>query len=128
MSRLKKTVAHVLVCNHKHCIRRGARESMKELRGCLKEHGLRRSVMVTTVECLDQCSNGPVMCVYPDGAWYGEVDEECARRIVNEHLLRGRTVDRHLLHDMAEAQTEYPIRKDGDEAEADEEQAQRDAA
>ncbi len=132
MPRLKNTVAHILVCNHKHCLKRGARESTKELRATLKEHGLRRAVLVTTVECLDQCSDGPVMCVYPDGVWYGEVDGECARRIVEEHLLRGHTIDRHLMHDIAQARANCPLLKEMDEeaaaSGADEESETRQAA
>lgn len=112
MPRLKNTFAHILVCDHKHCLKRGARESMKELRTSLRENDLRRAVLVTTVECLDQCDNGPVMCVYPDGVWYGEVDGECARGIVEEHLLRGRTVDRHVLYDMLDARAGRPSLKE----------------
>jgi (2Fe-2S) ferredoxin len=112
MSRLKRAIAHILVCDHKHCLKRGARESMKELRTTLREHELRRSVLVTTVECLDQCNDGPVVCVYPDGIWYREVDGECARRIVEEHLLHGRTIDRHVMHDMAQARAKCPLLAD----------------
>lgn len=125
MPRLKNTLAHILVCSHKHCLKRGARESMKELRTALREHELRRSVLMTTVECLDQCSDGPIMCVYPDGVWYREVDGECARRIIEEHLIGGRTVDRHVMHDMAEARASNSLLKEtnnpGEEDERDDE-------
>jgi len=103
MSRLNKSVAHILVCDHKHCIKRGARECIKQLRTSLREHGLRRSVVVTTVECLDECDDGPVVCVYPDGIWYRDVDENCARDIIEQHLIRNRLVSRHVMYDMAEA-------------------------
>jgi len=54
--------------------------------------------MVTKVKCLDQCGQGPIMAIYPDGVWYGGVDEECARGIVAEHLGKGRTVEANVLH------------------------------
>ena len=57
-------------------------------------------VMITKVKCLDQCGRGPVMVVYPDGIWYGRVDEETAREIVREHLEEGRVVEKRVLHDM----------------------------
>ena len=63
-------------------------------------------VMVTKVKCLDQCGRGPVMVVYPDGVWYGRVDETAARRIVAEHLTEGRAVEEKVLHDMRGAETE----------------------
>lgn len=116
MSRLKKTVAHILVCNHKHCLKRGARDSIKELRNALREHDLRRYVMVSTIECLDQCSHAPVMCVYPDGVWYKEVDPATARAVVEEHLVRNRIIIRHFLHDIKEAGDNHPLSNDFDSA------------
>lgn len=118
MSRLKKTVAHILVCNHKHCLKRGARDSIKELRTSLREHELRRSVMVSTVGCLDQCSDGPVMCVYPEGIWYREVDKATARAIVEKHIVCGQVIDRHLLHDITEARAKHTVSSNFDDNDA----------
>jgi len=118
MSRLKKTVAHILVCNHKHCLKNGARDSIKELRGTLREHELRRFVMVSTVECLDQCSHAPVMCVYPDGVWYKEVDSTTARAIVEEHIVRGQIINRHLLHDIKDARENHPLSNNSNSTDA----------
>ena len=67
------------------------------MKRALKTHGLREQVMVTKVKCLDQCGRGPIMVVYPDGVWYGGVDEECAREIVTEHLEKGRIVEKRVL-------------------------------
>ena len=47
-------------------------------------------MLITKVDCLDQCDDGPVMVVYPEGVWYGEVDGPCAREIVEEHAGEGR--------------------------------------
>jgi (2Fe-2S) ferredoxin len=33
-------------------------------------------VMVSSTGCLNLCEKGPVMVVYPEGFWYGEVNEE----------------------------------------------------
>ena len=91
MSRLKKLSAHVIVCAHKHCRGRGGAEATKALKRAVKEHDdLRGRVLVTKVKCLDQCGRGPVAVVYPDGVWYGSVDERGAREIVAEHLVAGR--------------------------------------
>ena len=32
--------------------------------------------LVTSTGCVKMCEKGPVMIVYPQGWWYGEVDEE----------------------------------------------------
>jgi sirohydrochlorin cobaltochelatase len=100
VSKLKKISAHVLVCKHKTCLRQGAKASAKALKRALKEQDLRGQVMITKVNCLDQCGRGPVMVVYPDGVWYGGVDEETAREIVTEHLEEGRVVEKRVLHEM----------------------------
>lgn len=60
--------------------------------------------MITKVKCLDQCGRGPVMVVYPDGVWYGGVDEETAREIVKEHLEAGHAVGKRVLHDMRDGE------------------------
>jgi (2Fe-2S) ferredoxin len=100
MSGLKKLRAHVLVCEHKTCLKRGGRESTKVLKRALKENDMHREVLVTKVDCLDQCEQGPVMAVYPDGVWYGEVDAACAREIVELHLKHKHVVRRKILRDM----------------------------
>ena len=106
MSKLKKIGAHVLVCKHKTCLRQGGKASARALKRALKEQDLSGRVMVTKVNCLDQCGRGPVMVVYPDGVWYGGVDEEAARRIVAEHLAEGRAVEAKVLRDMRGAGAE----------------------
>ncbi len=81
MSGLKKIKTHVLVCEHKDCERRGGREAYKALKEELRGRGVRQRVLITKVDCLDQCDDGPVMVVYPEGVWYGRVDAPCARDI-----------------------------------------------
>lgn len=103
MSKLKKIGAHVLVCKHKTCLRQGGKASARALKRALKEHDLAGRVMVTKVKCLDQCGRGPVMVVYPDGVWYGGVDEEAARSIAAEHLAGGRAAEAKVLRDMRDA-------------------------
>ncbi len=113
MARLDKLQTHILVCNHKKCLKAGAREVKRELLDTLKEHGLRRQVMVTNVDCLDQCSRAPMVCVYPDGIWYKEVDEAAARAIIEQRYGRGDSLKRHILRDAAEGSDD--TQKDEDE-------------
>jgi len=98
LAKLKKVTHHVLVCAHKHCIKQGGRETGRELKRALKELGPDRRVMITAVDCLDQCDDGPVVVVYPEGVWYGDVDEEAAREIAEQHVRHGRIVERKVLH------------------------------
>ncbi|HEX8495259.1 MAG TPA: (2Fe-2S) ferredoxin domain-containing protein [Pyrinomonadaceae bacterium] len=103
MSRLKKINAHVLVCTHKTCRKQGGKAALKALKRAIKAEDLRGSVLVTKVKCLDQCGRGPVMVVYPDGVWYGGVDDKSACSIVSEHLAAGHiSADVKILRDMCD--------------------------
>jgi (2Fe-2S) ferredoxin len=33
-------------------------------------------VMISSTGCLNRCEHGPIMIVYPEGHWYGPVNEE----------------------------------------------------
>ena len=88
----------MLVCAHKHCIKQGGRETGRELKRALKELGPARRAMITAVDCLDQCGDGPIVVIYPEGVWYGDVDEDAAREIAAEHVGGGRIVERKVLH------------------------------
>lgn len=100
MSKLKKINQHILVCEHKTCLKQGGRETAKELKHALKDAGLTKEVMLTKVDCLDQCGNGPVVVIYPDGVWYGDVDEREARRIIEKHIASGELIEDKILHRM----------------------------
>lgn len=54
----------------------------------------RGNVRINTAGCLDRCSEGPVLVVYPDAVWYSYVDEQDIDEIIDEHLINGRVVER----------------------------------
>ncbi len=39
--------------------------------------------MVSSTSCLKACDHGPVLIVYPEGTWYGKVDEEIVDEILD---------------------------------------------
>ena len=51
-------------------------------------------VRVNSAGCLDRCSQGPVVVVYPEGVWYSYVDQDDLDEIIDEHLQHGRVVER----------------------------------
>jgi (2Fe-2S) ferredoxin len=84
---------HVFVCTSgKTCPRDGSEAVHAELKALVKKAGLKGTVRVNHAGCMNQCGHGPMVVVYPDDVWYARVDVSGARRIVEEHLVRGRPV------------------------------------
>ena len=54
-------------------------------------------VRINTAGCLDRCSEGPVLVVYPDDVWYSYVDQQDIDEIIDEHLINGRVVERLII-------------------------------
>jgi len=40
-------------------------------------------VMVSSTGCMKLCDHGPVVVVYPEGSWYGKVNEAAADAILD---------------------------------------------
>jgi (2Fe-2S) ferredoxin len=93
---------HVFVCHNTRpegaprpsCTRDGKSDLHAELQRLVKEAGLTGRVRINKSGCLDQCEHGPMMVVYPEAVWYGNVHVEDAAEIVREHLLGGHPVER----------------------------------
>jgi (2Fe-2S) ferredoxin len=51
-------------------------------------------VRINSAGCLDRCSEGPVIVIYPQETWYTYVDREDIDEIVEQHLQHGRVVER----------------------------------
>jgi (2Fe-2S) ferredoxin len=59
----------------------------------IDERDLSGDVMVTNTGCFGICEKGPVVVVYPEGVWYGNVTEEDVETIVEQHLEGGSIVE-----------------------------------
>ena len=90
--------AHVLVCGGTGCTSSGSEQIIKEMEAQLKANGLENEVKVVKTGCFGLCALGPIMIVYPEGAFYSRSTTEDVKEIVEEHLLKGRIVKR-LLYD-----------------------------
>ena len=88
----------VLVCGGTGCTSSGSQKIIKEFETQLAANGLEKEVKVIQTGCFGLCALGPIVIVYPEGAFYSTVQPEDVAEIVTEHLLKGRIVTR-LLYD-----------------------------
>lgn len=96
---------HVFVCNGKSCSQVGSAEVKAEFERILQEKGLRQGkeskgrnpmgeVVLTDCSSVGFCSIGVAVLVYPEGVWYGQVQPEDVGEIIEEHLEKGKIVER----------------------------------
>ena len=84
--------SHVMVCGGTGCSSSNSGEIIKEFEKQLVEKGLDKEVKVVRTGCFGLCQAGPVVIVYPEGAFYSHMTVENVSRIVDEHLIKGRIV------------------------------------
>ena len=84
--------SHVMVCGGTGCSSSNSGEIIKEFEKQLAEKGLDKEVKVVRTGCFGLCQAGPVVIVYPEGAFYSHMTVENVSRIVDEHLIKGRIV------------------------------------
>ncbi|MBU5450342.1 NADH-quinone oxidoreductase subunit NuoF [Acetivibrio sp. MSJd-27] len=88
--------AHVLVCGGTGCTSSGSAKIQEEFTKEIQKKGLENEVKVVQTGCFGLCALGPIVIVYPEGAFYSMVKPEDVAEIVEEHLLKGRIVQRLL--------------------------------
>ena len=88
--------AHVLVCAGAGCISSGCKEVERNLLAELESHHLSEEVKVVETGCIGSCDLGPAIVIYPEGVFYQKVKPEDVQLIVEEHLLKGRPVQKLL--------------------------------
>jgi len=62
----------------------------------LAKKGLEKEILVVQTGCHGMCELGPIVVVYPEGTFYTRVQPEDAKTIVEEHLYKGRVVEKLL--------------------------------
>ena len=94
---------HVLICGGTGCTSGGSMTIADKLQDELVRLGLDQEVQIIRTGCFGLCARGPIMIVYPEGTYYSRVQVSDVTEIAEEHLLKGRVVER-LVHKDEEGQ------------------------
>ena len=94
--------SHVLICGGTGCTSSGSQALFTKLEGELQAKGLENEIKIVQTGCFGLCALGPIMIVYPEGTFYSRVTPEDIPEIVEEHLLKGRIVERLVYNDKNE--------------------------
>ena len=86
--------SHVLICGGTGCTSSGSAALHDRLADELKAKGLDEEIKIVMTGCFGLCALGPIMIVYPEGTFYSRVTVDDIPEIVEEHLLKGRIVER----------------------------------
>ena len=91
--------SHVLICAGTGCTSSGSAQVAQALEQALEEKGLEKEIKVVKTGCFGLCALGPIMIVYPEGTFYSRVTPEFIPEIVEEHLIKGRPVEKYIYND-----------------------------
>ncbi len=87
---------HVLVCGGTGCHSANSDDIFNAFENEIEAAGLKEEIQVVKTGCFGLCALGPIVVIYPEGAFYSQVKPEDVKEIVDEHLLKGRLVTRLL--------------------------------
>jgi (2Fe-2S) ferredoxin len=86
---MSKPSHHIFVCGSYRqtgaagvCHKKEASQILQHLTMEAQDRGL-DDVMISSTGCMNLCDSGPVLVVYPEGAWYKKVTMETAEAILD---------------------------------------------
>ena len=92
----KKYRAHLLICAGTSCVSSGSLDVRDALVREIEKNNLQDEVFIATTGCNGFCAAGPLMIAYPDEIFYQKLAVEDVPFFVEEYLLKGRVVKKHL--------------------------------
>jgi len=85
---------YLMLCGGTGCVSSGSYEIKDALENELEKHKLSNEVAVVMTGCNGFCAQGPVMVVQPDGIFYQFLKVKDIPLLVEEHMLKGRPVEK----------------------------------
>ncbi len=87
---------HVLLCAGAGCVSSGEETVRRAFAEQVAGLGLDGEVKLVETGCMGICDLGPIAVVYPDGVFYQRLTPDDVGEIAQQHLLKGRVVERLL--------------------------------
>ncbi len=84
--------SQVLCCTGTGCTSSGVLPIIDAFEQQIEKAGLAEEIKVVRTGCFGLCESGPIVIIYPEGAFYSRIELKDVERIVNEHLVKGRIV------------------------------------
>ena len=88
----------VLVCGGTGCTSSHSLKVIEQLEASFKELGI-DDVLIVKTGCFGLCALGPIMIVYPEGAFYPHMTPEHAKTVAEKHLAKGGDIVKELLYE-----------------------------
>lgn len=91
---------HIFICTNRRdpgkecCASKNSEEVVTLMKEAIKKLGLNKKIRINKAGCLDQCSKGISMVVYPEGVWYAHVTIADVPEIIESHLIGNKPVER----------------------------------
>ena len=87
----------VLVCGGTGCTSSHSADVIAQLEASFKELEI-DDVLIVKTGCFGLCALGPIMIVYPEGAFYSQMTPEHAKTVAEKHLVKGGQTVKELLY------------------------------
>ena len=89
----------ILVCAGTGCISSKSGEFVDALKEELTKNDLIDKVNIVKTGCFGLCAQGPIVIIYPEAVFYHQVQPKHAKKIVSDHIINGKLVEKLLYHD-----------------------------
>ncbi|MCK5762804.1 MAG: NAD(P)H-dependent oxidoreductase subunit E, partial [Clostridiales bacterium] len=93
---------HVMICSGTSCEAAESKIIIENFREDLKLKGYDQEIQVVKTGCFGFCGQGPIVKIQPDNVFYVKVTPADVKEIIEEHIIKGRKVERLLFEDPKE--------------------------
>ncbi|MEA3505337.1 MAG: NADH-ubiquinone oxidoreductase-F iron-sulfur binding region domain-containing protein [Bacteroidota bacterium] len=96
---MAKYKMHIMICGGTGCRASESESIVNNFNKTLEEKGLENDIQVVTTGCFGFCEKGPIVKILPDNTFYVQVKPEDTTEIIEEHIIKGRKIERLLYLD-----------------------------